>query len=149
MTPNFKRAEFLVSQTARELGISNEPGRAAELRIAQVAYALECLRAGAYDDRAMILLSGFRNEAVNRAVGGVGTSDHMSGGAVDYRVAGLTAREAAIRARDWFDRSRAPFDQLILETSRNIVHLSIDPRYRRQVLTQPGGPGTPVYAGIK
>ncbi len=44
--------------------------------------------------------------------------------------------------------SSLEFDQLILEISRNIVHLSFDPRLRGQVRTQAGGPGTPIVAGL-
>lgn len=40
------------------------------------------------------------------------------------------------------------FDQLILEISRNIVHLSFDPRLRGQVRTQAKGPGTEIVVGL-
>jgi zinc D-Ala-D-Ala carboxypeptidase len=40
------------------------------------------------------------------------------------------------------------FDQLIYEKSR-CVHISFDPRLRRQVLRQPGGPGSTVYNGLE
>ena len=51
---------------------------------------------------------------------------------------------AAKRIRD----SALKFDQLIFEKNR-CVHLSVDPRMRRQVLRQPGGPGSPVHQGLE
>ena len=46
------------------------------------------------------------------------------------------------------DASTLAFDQLIYEASRNINHISFDPRMRREVKTQKKGAGTPVVWGI-
>jgi len=90
------------------------------------------------------ITSGYRNPQVNRAVGGVPNSAHALGLAADFHVHGFTDLEAAKRIRD----SALKFDQLIFEKNR-CVHISIDPRMRRQVLRQPGGPGSPVHQGLE
>jgi len=90
------------------------------------------------------ITSGYRNPQVNAAVGGVPDSAHALGFAADFHVHGIADLEAAEVIRD----SALQFDQLIFEKNR-CVHLSIDPRERRQILRQPGGPGSPVYKGLK
>jgi zinc D-Ala-D-Ala carboxypeptidase len=77
-------------------------------------------------------------------VGGTATSAHPKAFAADIRVAGLTHFETARKLA----ASALKFDQLILEISRNIVHLSFDPRLRGQVKTQAKGPGTKIVNGL-
>jgi len=52
----------------------------------------------------------------------------------------LTPLECARKLRD----SGLEFDQLILETSRKIVHISFDPKSRLMVGEQKKGPNTPI-----
>ena len=95
-------------------------------------------------DAVIEVTSGYRNPQVNAAVGGVPNSAHALGFAADFHVHGFHDLEAAKRIRD----SGLTFDQLIYEKNR-CVHLSVDPRMRRQVLRQPGGPGSPVHPGLE
>jgi putative chitinase len=100
-------------------------------------------------DAVIEITSGYRNPQVNALVGGVPNSAHALGHAADFHVFGLDDLEAAKIIRD----SDIIFDQLIYERNR-CVHLSFDPRLglggmRQQVLRQPGGPGSPVYAGLE
>jgi putative chitinase len=74
--------------------------------------------------------SGYRGRALNRAVGGSRTSAHLSGHAVDFNCYGFGDPLAVCRAIAGSDLA---FDQLIEEGSW--VHISFDPRMRRQVLT--------------
>lgn len=143
LSDHFTLGEFIASDTARKIGDPNQPTPAhlANLRI--TAQGFEQVRT-ICGDRAVILCSGYRNPAVNRAVGGVTTSDHPLGWAGDFRVVGLTPIAAGRLIRD----SELVFDQLILETSRGVLHLSFNPRARRQVLTQKGGPGSPILPGL-
>jgi zinc D-Ala-D-Ala carboxypeptidase len=87
--------------------------------------------------RPIEITSAYRNPQVNAAVGGVPTSAHALGHAADFHVDGLSDLDAAKGIRD----SGLKFDQLIYEKNR-CVHISFDPRLRRQVLRQPGGPGS-------
>ena len=144
LTEHFYLDEFLVSDTADNLGIPNTPtaGHLANIET-YLAPGLEKARA-VLDGRAIVITSAYRNPKINRIVGGTPTSAHPKGYAADIRVSGLT-HFAVARA---LAASNLKFDQLILEISRNIVHLSFDPRLRRQVKTQAKGPGTPIVGGL-
>jgi hypothetical protein len=86
-------------------------------------------------DRVISVSSGYRCPELNRAVGGSRTSAHLTGHAVDFNCYGLGDPLAVCRA---IAESDTAFDQLIEEG--RWVHLSFDPRFRRQVLTKrPGG----------
>lgn len=66
----------------------------------------------------IIINSGYRSPEVNRAVGGVPTSNHLTGCAADIRVAG---KEQLIRYAtillDISDESGEDFDELLIERS--------------------------------
>ncbi len=86
-------------------------------------------------DRTISVSSGYRCRALNRAVGGARTSAHLTGYAVDFNCYGFGDPLAVCRA---LAGAEIAFDQLIEEGSW--VHISFDPRLRRQVLTRrPGG----------
>ena len=69
-------------------------------------------------DDPIIINSGYRSEAVNKAVGGVKGSNHLTGCAADIRVAGLEqALRYAVILLDISDESREDFDELLIERS--------------------------------
>jgi zinc D-Ala-D-Ala carboxypeptidase len=82
-------------------------------------------------DRVVSVVSGYRCRALNRALGGSRTSSHLSGHAVDFNCYGFGDPLAICRL---IAESDLAFDQLIEEGSW--VHISFDPRLRRQVLTR-------------
>lgn len=147
LTANFFLDELLVSETAERLGLSNAPTAPHERNLRErLAPVLQMIRDGL--KRAVHVHSAYRAERVNKAVGGVGKSAHTEGLAADIRAAGMTARQLAVWIADQPEIMRK-VDQLILETSRGVVHVSVDDRPPRgQVLTQAGGPGSPVVRGI-
>ena len=147
LTPHFSLEEFLVSDKAEELGDPNTPTEQHLKNLQRTAEGLELVRS-ILGDCAIVITSGYRNPRVNAAVGGVKNSAHALGLAGDFRAAGFSALAAARRIRDAAQRGEITFDQLIHETSRRIVHISFDPRLRRQVLTQAGGPGTATTNGL-
>ena len=67
-------------------------------------------------DDPIVINSGYRSEAVNKAVGGVKGSNHLTGCAADIRVAGI---EQLVRYAllDISDESQEDFDELLLERS--------------------------------
>ena len=69
-------------------------------------------------DDPIIINSGFRSPAVNKAVGGVPTSNHTTGCAVDIHVLGMEQliRYATILL-DISDLNNEDFDELLLERS--------------------------------
>lgn len=148
LTDHFTLAEFLVSSTADQLGIANTPTAEHLENLKLTAAGFEKVRS-ILGDCAIVITSGYRNPRVNAAVGGVANSAHALGLAGDFRAAGFSALAAAQKIRDAMVAGEIEFDQLILETSRRVVHISFDPaRKRNQVLTQAGGPGTPTRSGL-
>src|SRR5690606_28476100 len=92
----------------------------------------------------VLVNSGFRSAAVNKAVGGAATSQHRLGQAADIRVNGMTSAQLARRIAEL----GLPFDQLIEEFGR-WVHVSYGPRHRRQILRATSENGRTVYRGWK
>ena len=142
LTPHFSLEEFTLSRTALALGIENEPTAEHLENLRKLAQRMEEVRA--LFDKVIVITSGYRNPQLNAAVGGTPTSAHALGLAADFHVHGLEDLDAAKVIRD----SGLKFDQLIYEKNR-CVHLSVDPRLRRQVLRQPGGPGSPIHQGLE
>ena len=69
-------------------------------------------------DDPIIINSGYRSEAVNKAVGGVKGSNHLTGCAADIRVAGIEqALRYAVILLDISNESKEDFDELLLERS--------------------------------
>ena len=69
-------------------------------------------------DDPIIINSGYRSEEVNKAIGGVKGSNHLTGCAADIRVAGMEqALRYAVILLDISDQSREDFDELLLERS--------------------------------
>ena len=70
----------------------------------------------------IIITSGYRSAELNRKVGGVATSNHLTGCAVDIRVAG---KEQLIRYAcillDYADETKQDFDEILLEHGANGV----------------------------
>lgn len=143
LSPNFSLDEFTKSDTADRIGDPNTPTAAHMFNLRRTAKGMEMVRE-ALGDRAITVSSGYRNPKVNKAVGGVPNSAHALGFAVDFHVAHLTDYQAAVKLA----ATLIEFDQLIFEKGR-CVHISFDPRARRQVLSQPGGPGSPCLQGIR
>jgi len=149
LTQHFHLPEFIASETAERLGIPNRPTTEHMRNIAQLAYAMECLRSGVYNNEySMVITSGYRCPQLNAAVKGVKTSAHATGYAADFYFKGRPILVAARDVADFLKDSDLPFDQFILETGRAVMHFSVGPKFRRQILTQEAGPGTPVVPGI-
>ena len=79
----------------------------------------------------IIITSGYRSAELNRKVGGVATSNHLTGCAVDIRVAG---KEQLIRYAcillDYADETKQDFDEILLEHGANGViwlHFAVRP----------------------
>ena len=83
--------------------------------------------------------SGYRSPQLNKKIGGVATSNHLTGCAVDIRVLGMEQliRYATILL-DYADESRLDFDELLIEKNRHgaiWLHFAVRPKdNRRKVL---------------
>ncbi len=116
--------ELCASDTAERKKIDNTPNADARLRMQRlIEQLLDPIRAswGA----PITVNSGYRSPALNRAVGGVATSQHVKGEAADITV-GSTADNKRL-----FDKivelqkaGRIAFDQLIDESNYAWIHIS-------------------------
>lgn len=131
LSPHFHLDEFTVSQTAARRGIDNTPSAAVIAALKTTASHLEGVRQ--LLGRPILISSGYRSKALNKAVGGSPSSAHLSGHAADFISPGFGSPLAICRA---IAAARLPFDQLIEEGTW--VHISFDPRMRGQVLTKDG-----------
>lgn len=84
----------------------------------------------------IIINSGYRSPEVNKAVGGVATSNHLTGYAADIHVAGIEQliRYATILL-DISDNSQEDFDELLIERSPKgnyWLHFAVRPSGNRR-----------------
>jgi hypothetical protein len=87
-------------------------------------------------DDPVVINSGYRSEAVNKAVGGAKGSNHLKGCAADIRVEGF---EQAIRYAcillDMADVGHMDFDELLVERSPKggyWIHFAVRPQDNRR-----------------
>lgn len=136
LTPNFTLAELTHSENADRLGLDNTPGPAELANLRRLADLLEQVRV--LVRKPVIVTSGYRAPAVNRAAGSKDTSQHIRGCAADIKVPGMTP-DQVVRA---ITSSGITFDQCIREFARpdgrGWTHISvpntIDTAPRRQAL---------------
>ena len=86
-------------------------------------------------DDPIVINSGYRSAAVNKAVGGAPTSNHLTGCAVDIRVAGLEQLlRYAVILLDISDESGEDFDELLLERKGAVMwlHFAVRPSGNRR-----------------
>lgn len=86
LTPNFTLEELTRSSTAERLGMPNWPEADDLRRLRGTAEMLQRIRDTL--GHPIIVTSAYRAPAVNRAVGGVTSSDHVKGQAADILVPG-------------------------------------------------------------
>lgn len=132
---HFSLRELTRSAKAEQLGISNAPTATARANLeALVVHVLDPLRVAL--GKPIRVTSGYRNKAVNAAVGGASGSDHMTGRAVDIAAAGVSPRELLALA----DELDLPYDQAIVYAPERGGHLHLlymRGRSRRQRLFAP------------
>ena len=135
ITEHFTVEEFERSSTADRLGIVNQLPEALLPNLkALCEEVLEPLRA--FAGKPIVISSGYRCPALNRAVGGVSQSQHLRGEAADLHLPSIAEGRAWFR---WLI-DNTTFDQLIWEhdgRGTHWIHVSCkaDPRQNRnQVL---------------
>lgn len=133
----FATAEFVRSETAEKKGIDNRLPKDLLPNVQLlVNNVLDPLRESY--GKPIIITSGYRCEALNKAVGGSKTSDHMKGCAADIVGTPNTKMENK-RLFNLIQSLNLPFDQLIWEKGNSIgpdwVHVSYrEGNNRKQVL---------------
>ena len=122
---HFNLSEFFRSSTAEKNGIKNEPSIDARATIVRninllVDNVLDPVRDMVHTP--ILITSGYRCPKVNRLVGGVDNSQHMSGYAADFYVQGFTSSMMYQLFLCIFNTLE--FDQLIYYRNKNIIHVS-------------------------
>ena len=127
--------ELCASDTARRKGIDNTPNADARLRMQiLIEQLLDPIRATWGGP--ITVNSGYRSPALNKAVGGVATSQHLKGEAADITVGSQEANkqlfDLIVELRQ---NGRISFDQLIDESNYAWVHVSYrSGKNRNQIL---------------
>ena len=129
LTSHFSLDELVFSSTAQRMHIDNTPDAATIQRLTVLANGLEQIRA--LLGQPMHIDSGYRCPALNKAVGGVPDSAHIQGYAADFVCPDFGSPLTIARA---IAASDINFDQCIVECNA-WVHVSFDPKARRQALT--------------
>ena len=125
LTKHFTLEEFSHSSTAKARGIDNTVPKQLVPALRNLCErVLEPLRERVKEP--VIISSGYRCPALNKAVGGTNTSQHMKGEACDIYV------EDVEKLRKWFAiLMDGDFDQLIFERNRRTdrcwIHVSCKP----------------------
>lgn len=83
MTPHFSLEEFTASDTAARLGIDNRLPDELRENALKTLQMMERIRF--HIDAPITITSGYRCEALNRAIGSKPTSDHTMAFAVDFK----------------------------------------------------------------
>ena len=137
LSNHFQLSEFLNLSKYPD----NIPSHAAIENLKRLCGWLEMLRSewnsryGDGDDP-IIINSGYRSAQVNKAVGGVATSNHLTGCAVDIRVLGMEQLlRYAVILLDISDESQEDFDELLIERNAKgtyWLHFAVRPEGNRR-----------------
>lgn len=142
LSKNFWLSEFLQSQTAVRLKISNDPTQEHIRRLGIVANELlEPMRA---EFGAIRINSGLRRVSLNSAIGGSSTTSmHVEAWAADINPLKAKLKEVV----DWAIAKKLPYDQIIFEgTWIHVGRYSPKGTVRKQALMMfPGPGGKPKY----
>ena len=121
----FTYNELTFSETAKRLKYTNAPPPKELKSLTNTAQQLDKVRE--LLGCPVIVNSGYRSLAVNRAIGSSDNSQHCKGEAVDFVTHQYTPRQIV----EIIKKSDIPYDQLILEYE-SWVHISFSSRNRKQ-----------------
>src|SRR5512147_97519 len=127
LSTHFRLSEFTSSQTATRRGIDNTPSREVVDALKRTALGLEAVRSLLMAP--IIITSGYRSPALNKAIGGAKNSQHVRGEAVDFICPGFGSPKEVCEA---INRSSLQFDQLIYEGTW--IHISFSEKPKREAL---------------
>lgn len=136
LTKNFKRSELNHSGYASHRKIHNvATGYAAENQ-QWLAIVLQLVRD--HFGSAITIMSGYRSEAINKAVGGSPTSSHRHGSAADIKFADVPNGRAnqkvrAMQIAQFFESIGLVFDQIIYYNSWIHVGMRFRSKGRKQI----------------
>ena len=130
LSEHFVLGEFTKSNSHPE--VYNIPSHEAIANLKRICGWLEVLRERSGGP--IRINSGYRSPQLNRKIGGVKNSNHLTGCAVDIRVTGMEqAKQYAEILRKYADESHQDFDELLIEKNRYgaiWLHFAVRPRER-------------------
>ena len=129
LSAHFSLDELTASQEATRHNIDNTPSEKVVENLRMLATLLEQVRE-LLGSRSIRISSGYRSLALNRHIGSNDTSAHVRGYAADFTCPSFGTPLAVAKK---IAESNLKFDQLIYE--QNWIHISCDPKNRRQLLT--------------
>ena len=134
LSKNFTLQEFTKSVSAIRNDIDNSPN-AEHIRNIQllVKYVLQPLREGL--NKPIRITSGYRSEALNKAIKGSKKSQHCKGQAADlqFKVNGVMSNKMIW---DKIIELDLPFDQIINEFNYSWIHISYNHEYNRKAMLE-------------
>jgi hypothetical protein len=129
LSKDFKLEEFTRSKKAKEKKIDNslDPDNPAHQKIIQNLQALVDNVLQPLRDRAgrLVVTSGYRCQALNEALDGSDTSQHMTGQAADIKPGEPDVTRADLV--NFALQDKLPFHQIICYTYKSHLHVSHDP----------------------
>ena len=122
---NFSYDELIASSTAKRLGLDNTPTQEEKEKLRKLA--IEVLQPIRDKWKGVIVVnSGYRSEAVNKAVGGVKTSQHRLGEAADIKVGGKDKNKKLFNLiYKMISNGELKVGQLIDEYNYQWIHVSL------------------------
>ena len=139
LSEHFTLEELITSQYATRNNIDNTPTPSVLGNLYVLADTLEAIRKVV--GKPLIISSGYRCPAVNKAVGGADNSYHMLGLAADINVSGMSPKLLA----NLIINSNVPFQQLIYEGTWIHVGILNKQPMAREVLTATFKDGKATY----
>lgn len=139
LSKSFTLEEAVFSETAARKGIDNSPSSDIIENMKLAAGRLQLFR----DDlnQPILVNSWYRCRELNEAIpGSAKTSAHITGWAIDCKVAGLTPHQVCKLAYEYLRSNSIGFDQIIHEFG-SWMHVSFEPTGRGQLLTIFAGGG--------
>lgn len=124
-TKNFSYDELIASATAKRLGLDNTPNEQEKEKLRQLAEdVLQPIRDAWRSP--IVVNSGFRSEAVNRAVAGAKNSQHRLGEAADISIGGKERNKKLFNfINKLVQKGTIKVGQLIDEYNYSWIHVSL------------------------
>lgn len=130
-TKNFSYDELIASSTAKRLGIDNTPNVQEKEKLRKLAEDILQPIRDAWKG-VIVVNSGYRSEALNKAVGGVKNSQHRLGEAADIKVGGKDRNKKLFQlVYKLISQGKLKVGQLIDEYNYQWIHVSL-PRENKE-----------------
>lgn len=133
LSPHFSQQEFEKSERAERLCINNTIPQNLMLNASKTALLMEQIRK-LLGDKPITINSVYRSPAINKAVGGAKTSEHLQALACDFICPQFGTPYEIAKA---IEASNIEYGQLIYEGSW--VHISVQGKHKLKKLTMKKG----------